>query len=108
FELKVKGKTELAISLKSKISALDEMQVVAYGTSTKRFNTGNVSVVKATEIEQQPVSNPLLTMAGRVPGMIVTQETGVPGGSVKVEIRGRNSIANGNDPLYIIDGVPYT
>jgi len=47
-------------------------------------------------------------MEGRVPGMFITQNTGVPGGGFNVQIRGQNSIANGNDPLYVIDGVPYT
>ncbi|MBA4053751.1 MAG: SusC/RagA family TonB-linked outer membrane protein, partial [Marivirga sp.] len=51
---------------------------------------------------------PLAAMQGRVAGLEVTQLTGVPGGNFTVRIRGQNSIANGNDPLYIIDGVPYT
>lgn len=94
-------------TLHLKVSSLDEMQVIAYGTTTKRLNTGNVSIVKASDIERQPVGNPLQALQGRVPGMVVTQLTGVPGGGFTVQIRGRNSIINGLDPLYVIDGVPY-
>jgi len=101
------GKGIVNATLQIKVSSLDELQVIAYGTTTKRLNTGNVSTVKAEEIEKQPVSNPLATLQGRVPGMIITQQTGMPGGSFSVQIRGQNSIASGNDPLYVIDGVPY-
>src|SRR5207302_2930258 len=69
FEIKVGGKTDLAINLKTKVSKLDEVQVIAYGTTTKRLSTGDVSTVKATDIEKQPVNNPLLALQGRVPGL---------------------------------------
>src|SRR5207302_731859 len=69
FEIKVSGKTDLAINLKTKVSKLDEVQVIAYGTTTKRLSTGDVSTVKATDIEKQPVNNPLLALQGRVPGL---------------------------------------
>jgi len=67
-----------------------------------------VSKVTAETIQQQPVSNPLQALEGRVPGMTINQATGLPGGRIDVQIRGQNSIAGGNNPLYIIDGVPFT
>ncbi|HEX9512826.1 MAG TPA: SusC/RagA family TonB-linked outer membrane protein, partial [Puia sp.] len=94
--------------LKKSTNRLDEVQVIAYGTTTERFNTGNVSVVKAEDIEKQPVNNPLLALEGRVPGLVITQAAGLPGSGVTVQIQGQNSIGNGNDPFYVIDGVPYT
>lgn len=105
--LTVRGVGFVSIALDQKLSLLDETVVIAYGTTTRRLNTGNVSTVKATDIEKQPVNNPLLALQGRVPGMEITQSTGLPGSGVKVQIRGQNSIQSGNDPLYIIDGVPY-
>ena len=60
------------ISLSTAVSSLDEMQVIAYGTTSKRFNTGNVSTVKAADIEKQPVNNPLLALQGRVAGLFIT------------------------------------
>lgn len=99
--------TTLNLTLQISSSPLDEVQIIAYGETSRRFNTGNVSSLKAAEIERQPVNNPLAALAGRVPSLDVTQNTGVPGGGYSVQIRGKNSIANGNDPLYIIDGVPF-
>jgi TonB-linked SusC/RagA family outer membrane protein len=88
-------------------SSLDQVQIIAYGTTTQRLNTGDVTTVTAADIEKQPVSNPLLALEGRVPGLFITQATGLPGSGVTVQIRGQNSIASGNDPFYVIDGVPY-
>ncbi len=88
-------------------SSLDEVQIIAYGTTSQRVSTGNVVTVNNKEIALQPVSNPLAALQGRVPGMVITQNTGVPGGSYNIEIRGTNSIENGITPLYIVDGVPY-
>lgn len=108
-EIKAMGRSGFVITLKPQIGALDETVVIAYGTSTKRMLTGNISRVTAEEIQKQPVNNPLLALEGRVPGLFVTQNNGVPGGGVTVRIQGQNSISglNGNDPLYIIDGVPF-
>nr|WP_162989003.1 SusC/RagA family TonB-linked outer membrane protein [Pedobacter schmidteae] len=87
---------------------LQEVQINAgYYTVTERERTGSISKITAKEIGQQPVNNPLLALVGRVPGLQITQQTGMPGGGVNVQIRGRNSIAKGNDPLYIVDGVNY-
>ncbi len=98
---------DLAVILDKSNSPLDEIQVIAYGTTTKRYIVGNVTTVTGEEIAKQPVDNPLLALEGRVPGLFITQNTGVPGGGITVRIHGQNSIAWGNDPLYVIDGVPY-
>lgn len=88
-------------------SKLDEVQIIAYGKTSRRLNTGNVNTVKASDIETQPVNNPLLALQGRVPGLFIEQSTGFSGTGVKVKIQGKNSIQNGNDPLYVVDGVPF-
>lgn len=106
-ELPVKG-ASVQIKLNVVVNDLDETVVIAYGTTTKRLSTGNVSAIDRKEIASQPVTNPLAALIGRVPGMFITQNTGVPGGGFNVLIRGRNSIINGIDPFYVIDGVPYT
>jgi len=103
----VKGKTTITISLKRSAGKLDEVQVIAYGQTTKRLQTGNVTSIKAEDIEKQPVSNPLLALEGRVPGMFITQSTGFAGSGVTTRIQGINSIAQGNNALVVIDGVPY-
>jgi len=98
----------LTIVLEVNRSKLDEVQVIAYGETSQRLNTGDVTTVNAKDISQQPVDNPLLALEGRVPGLNITQDNGIPGGGISVSIRGQNSITGGNDPLYVVDGVPYT
>ncbi|QNL47899.1 SusC/RagA family TonB-linked outer membrane protein [Olivibacter sp. SDN3] len=86
---------------------LDEVQIIGYGQTTKRFNTGSVSSVTAKEIEQQPVTNVLSALSGRMPGVFVQTTNGLPGGDINIQIRGTGSISAGVNPLYIVDGVPY-
>jgi TonB-dependent starch-binding outer membrane protein SusC len=106
-EQKRNGRGELTVGVKVRSSILDEVQVIPYGTQTKRFSVGNVTTVKGEDIAKQPVNNPLLALQGRVPGLFIKQETGMPGGDVTVRIQGQNSIGSGNEPLYVVDGVPY-
>lgn len=115
FETKLNGRSELAFTMKAKVSVLDEVQMIAYGSTTKRLNTGNVATVKSDDIEKQPVSNPLAALEGRVPGLLITQSNGLPGSAFKVQLRGQSSIgitpsAVGlapTNPLFIIDGMPF-
>lgn len=103
------GKTEnLSFALETAINSLDEQVVIAYGTTTKRMLTGSVGRITLRDIESQPVSNPLQALEGRVAGVFITQNTGLPGGNFKVEIRGKNTISSGREPFYVIDGVPFT
>ncbi|MCY1662578.1 SusC/RagA family TonB-linked outer membrane protein [Chryseobacterium sp. SL1] len=96
-----------AVILEVVNSQLDQVQVIAYGTTTKRLNTGSVGSISGADIAKQPVSNPLAALSGRIPGLVVTQSTGVPGSSFNIQIRGRNSIAQGSQPLILIDGIPF-
>ncbi|MCF6407521.1 SusC/RagA family TonB-linked outer membrane protein [Chitinophaga filiformis] len=104
----IKGRSFLGtITLQGYIGELDETVIVAYGTTTNRTSTGNVTTIRSKDIGNQPVNNPILALAGRVPGLQITQASGLVGGGVKIQIQGQNSIRNGNDPFYVIDGVPY-
>jgi TonB-dependent starch-binding outer membrane protein SusC len=107
-QIKISKETSLIIQLQLAETSLDEVVVnKGYYTEKQRLSVGNVSSIKAADIERQPVGNPLAAMQGRIPGMVITQSTGVPGSAFRVQIRGKNSIAAGNDPLYVVDGVPY-
>jgi len=97
----------MEVILSKRESVLDEVIAIAYGTTTKRFNTGSVAKISAKEIESQPVSNPLAAMIGRIPGADIVQNSGVPGSTFSIQIRGKNSLAQGSEPLFIIDGVPF-
>lgn len=104
-ELKVK-ENNLTIVLQIATSKLDEVQIIPYGKTSQRLSTADVSTLKAKDIEKQPLSNPMLALQGRVPGVVIEQGTGFAGGSIAVKIRGTNSIGAGNDPLYVVDGIP--
>ncbi|WDF67185.1 SusC/RagA family TonB-linked outer membrane protein [Sphingobacterium oryzagri] len=98
---------ELTIRLQLVDNSLDDVQVIGYGNVSKRLNTGSVVTVKAADIAKQPVTNPLATLAGQVPGMTVTQSNGNAGSGFAIQIRGQNSIAQGSAPLILVDGVPF-
>jgi len=84
---------------------LEEVKINAgYYSVTDRERTGSISRVTSEAISKHPISNPLMALTGRVAGVQVTQLSGVPGAGFKVQIRGRNSINSGNEPLYIVDG----
>ncbi len=89
FETKVNGRTEFNLNAKTKVNPLDEVQVIAYGTQTKRFSVGNSATVNAEDIAKQPVNNPLLALQGRVPGLFISQGSGYSGSRVTVQIQGQ-------------------
>jgi len=98
----------ISADLKQLHNALDETVVKGYYSTTNRLNTGDVSKVKAEQIQSQPVTDFVGALEGRVPGLYISQTGGaLPGAAFSVSLMGRNSIANGNDPLYIVDGVPF-
>ncbi|MBO9728518.1 MAG: SusC/RagA family TonB-linked outer membrane protein [Chitinophaga sp.] len=100
--------SSMTVRMNVATSVLDQAVVQAYGVTSKRLSTGNISKVTGEEIAMQPVMNPLLALQGRVPGMVITPTTGYASSPVKVQIRGRSSI-NPNvlsEPLYVVDGVP--
>lgn len=103
----VKAKDGLTVTLHKKASELDQVMVIAYGTTTRRLSTGSVSKISADEITKQPAANVLGVLSGRIPGLEVNQSNGSPGSSFSMQIRGRNSITQGSAPLILIDGIPY-
>ncbi|MHA4811421.1 SusC/RagA family TonB-linked outer membrane protein [Flavitalea flava] len=106
-QVRATGNT-LGVAMKIATNNLDEAVVQAYGITSRRLATGNITKVRGEEIRNQPVMNPLLALQGRVPGMIITPTQGNASSPVKIEIRGRNSLNKtfSGEPLYIIDGVP--
>ncbi len=103
------------IVLRHSESPLDNVEVVAYGTESRRFSVGSTATVTAAGIEKQPVTNVLLALQGQVPGLEITPSSGAPGAAVRLQIRGQNSLLSSltsgvkpyDQPLFIIDGVPF-
>ncbi len=116
-EIRVNNRTFLSIKVRAKVGDLDQVMVQGYGTTTRRFSTGNITRVSGDEIARQPVSNPLAALQGRVPGMIITQTSGISGSAFSIQIQGQQSINSTpvgnnlivtNDPFIVVDGVPFT
>lgn len=106
--VKVNKQTTINITVQSSVSDLSEVVVnKGYYSEAKKLSTGNVSSITSKEIEKQPVGNVMAALIGRVPGLHIQQASGVTGGGFNIQIRGRNSIGAGSEPLYVIDGVPF-
>jgi TonB-linked SusC/RagA family outer membrane protein len=108
-EITVANQTAINIQLEEDTTQLKEIVLNAGYYSVKdKERTGSISRITAKDIETQPVTNVLATMQGRMPGVNITQTTGISGGNFAIQVRGQNSVrTTGNDPLYVIDGIPY-
>ncbi|HYG04699.1 MAG TPA: SusC/RagA family TonB-linked outer membrane protein [Chryseosolibacter sp.] len=108
FETAVGTRTVIDVELNEDVANLKEVVVNAgYYEVKEKESTGSIARLTAAEINKQPVSNPLLALQGRMPGVVISPRTGVAGSAQSIQIRGQNSLrADGNYPLYIIDGVP--
>ncbi|MBQ5971389.1 MAG: TonB-dependent receptor [Prevotella sp.] len=106
-EFSVGNKSFINISLMEDVeNSLDELVVIGYGTMKKRDLTGAIASVSGKDLQQQAVPNALQALQGRVPGVVLINNTGDPQGNFSIRIRGNNSIKGSNDPLYIVDGMP--
>lgn len=105
-DVAVGERTTLDVTLRTSDRNLDEVVVVGYGTVRKSDLTGSVASVKAAELKQTPIANFAQGLQARASGVQVTQNSGAPGGSLTVRIRGNNSISGSSEPLYVIDGFP--
>lgn len=102
-EVTVGTQTTITVVLEDDTKALNEVVVIGYGTASKRDLTGSIVTIKGQEIADKPVVNPVAALQGRVAGLSVIN-SGRPGESPDVRIRGTNSI-NGAKPVYIVDGI---
>ncbi len=98
----------ISVVLKNTTQTLDEVVVqVAYGSAKKSSLTGAISTVDAKSIEKRPVSSVASVLEGASTGIQVNNSYGEPGSDATVRIRGFGSVNGSNDPLYVLDGVPY-
>lgn len=103
-ELPVGNRTNLTIELTEDTQALDEVVVVGYGAVRKADLAGSVAIMDSKSFKDQPITQVSDAIQGRVSGVQV-ENSSVPGGSVKIRIRGAGSINRSNDPLYVVDGI---
>ena len=107
-EVPVQGRVSVNITLAPETVNLDEVMVVAYGTVKKGSYSGSATVVKDKALKDAPVMSFESVLSGKAPGVQVAATSGQPGAMADISIRGFGSFNAGNQPLYVIDGVPAT
>ncbi|MBT1687110.1 SusC/RagA family TonB-linked outer membrane protein [Dawidia soli] len=112
-EMDATGRVSFDVTMEPDVATLQTVEISGgYYKTTNRSKTGSIVKVTADEIGKQPVTNPLMALQGRVPGLEIVPYSGGAGGAVKVVIRGRNSLRNNtleesaSGPLFVVDGVP--
>ncbi len=100
------SKGDIQIMLKEDVKKLNEIVVIGYGTMKKRDVSGSISSINSESLENTPVKNLMSAIQGRASGVQVVSSSGAPGDGMSVTIRGQSTLNSGNDPLYVIDGVP--
>lgn len=100
----VNGRTKISIQLKPESQSLNEVVVVGYGTQKKSVVTGAISSVKASDLEDLPITRVEQSLQGRVSGVTIAANAGQPGSSSTIRVRGITSFGN-NEPLWVVDGV---
>jgi len=105
-EADISSSSNVSISLKPESSTLSDVVVVGYGTARRKDLTGSVASVKEKDFNKGVITAPDQLIQGKAAGVLVINNTGQPGGSTTIRIRGTSSIRSGNQPLFVIDGVP--
>jgi len=105
-EVEINNRSTIDVALEEDAAKLDEVVVVGYGIQRKKDLTTAVATLQARDIKDQPVNSFDQALVGKLAGVQVLQTSGSPGAGVSIRVRGVGSITAGNDPLYVIDGVP--
>ncbi len=105
-EIVVGNRSVVNAQLTGTDNALSEVVVVGYGVQNRRDITTAIGSVKAKDLAGQPVASFDQALAAKIAGVQVSQTSGAPGAALSVRVRGTGSISAGNDPLYVIDGIP--
>ena len=102
----VNGRAVINVTLSEDATKLEDAVVVAYGTVSKESLTGSVTTLKSDEIASAPVTSVDKMLAGKLAGVSVSQGSGQPGSTSTIRVRGTSSITAGNEPLWVVDGIP--
>lgn len=106
-EVNTNGKTQINVKLEDESSALKEVIVIGYGTQRKESVTGSVVSMNAEELREIPATNISQALQGRLTGVDISQTSTKPGANMQIRIRGTRSLTADNNPLVVLDGVPF-
>jgi len=105
-EIAIGASNNYNVMLEQEAIDLSDIVIVGYGTQSKKELTGSVSKITSETISRLPVTGVDQALQGQAPGVQVTSASGTPGASVSIRVRGPSSISAGNQPLYVVDGIP--
>ncbi|HKJ41561.1 MAG TPA: TonB-dependent receptor [Sunxiuqinia sp.] len=105
-EISYTGQGTVDVTMQEGTIGLQEVVAIGYGTTTVKDATGAISSVRADDFNKGIVASPEQLIQGRSAGVQITTNSGEPGSSVSIRIRGASSIRSGNNPLYVVDGIP--
>lgn len=106
-EIAVKGNTQFNIILKEDSKALEEVVVIGYGTARKSDVTGSIASVGGDKLREMPATNITYALQNRIAGVDMAQTSSQPGATMQIRIRGTRSLTASNDPLVVLDGIPF-
>lgn len=106
-EVPITAQTEYHVRLQNNVIGMEEVMVVAYGTAKKESFTGSAEVIDNEVLQKRAVSDVSKALEGQVSGVQVTSGSGQPGEGAEIVIRGFGSLNSSNNPLYVVDGVPF-
>src|SRR6187200_95751 len=106
-EIKVNNRTSVDVKLVSLDKSLGEVIVVGYGTQRKEAVTGSVASISGNKIREVPAPNISQALQGRLAGVEMSQTSTRPGAIMQIRIRGARSLSADNNPLIVLDGIPF-
>lgn len=106
-EIPVNGKTSFNVTLKEDTELLDEVVVIGYGTARSSDVTGSISSMRGDKLREVPATNITYALQNRIAGVDMSQTSSQPGATTQIRIRGTRSLTASNDPLIVLDGIPF-
>ena len=105
-EVQINNQEVINVQMTPDVFGIDEVMVIAYGTTTKEAKTGSAAQVQTEQLAETPVVSIDKALSGKVAGLMVSTAGGQPGSNSSIRIRGTSSVNAGNEPLYVVDGIP--
>ncbi len=107
-EVTVGNQSVINITIETDVNSLNEVVIISFGTAKKTSFTGSAGTITSERIKDRPITNIGSAIAGTTAGVTSTAGSGQPGSAPEIRIRGFGSISSSNDPLYVVDGIPYS
>ena len=105
--VELNGRTSINVALDLDVAMLEDVVIVAYGTTTREALTGSAETISSEDIELRTITSPIAALEGSVTGIQTVSASGQPGSSPSIVIRGVGTLNGDTDPLYIVDGVQF-